>query len=153
MLRRPTLYSLVIWLTAVICSPVLFSLITMIYKDGNGSGLAVVPFAWIIGGLFSVPSFVLLLFINHSLSKRQLSNTNYVGILLISCTGLAMLAFIIFFSRFGEFSFLSIDPQHIMLIICYLIFLYIPILAGLFSSKKIKIDSLDAVENTADHPS
>jgi hypothetical protein len=153
MLRKPTLYSVVIWLTAVICSPVLFTLIAMIYNNGDGSGLSVVPFAWILGGLISLPSFVLLLIINHVLAKKQLSNTTYVGILLICCTGLAMLAFLIFSSRFNEISFRTIDPQYIMLIGCYLIFLYIPILSGLFTSSKKMIDTLDASELTADNGS
>lgn len=153
MLRKPTLYSVVIWLTAVICAPVLFTLITMVYNNGDGSGFGVVPFAWIIGGLISFPSFLLLLIINHLLTKRHLSNISYVSILLICCTLLEMLAFTIYSSSFNKFSFQSIDRQYIMLIGCYLIFLYLPILSGLLTTSKKMDVPLDATEVTADNGS
>lgn len=152
MLRKPTLYSIVIWLTAVLCSPILFSLITTIYNDEDtGMGFFIIPYAWIFGGFLSIPSFIILLILNFQLAKRNLSNTTYVGILLIICTGLAVLAFGIFSIYFGgEFSIFNLDLEFIALLGSYLISLYSAILSGLFSPAKKNMQTLDASELTAD---
>lgn len=147
MLHKPALYSIVIWLTAVICAPILFALTMMIYnKDGADTGFFIVPYAWIFGGILSIPSFILLLILNFQLAKRNLMNRTHVAILLISCTVLAFLAFLFFSNRFGEFSFSEIDGEFIVLIGSYLICLYIAILFGLFSPRKVILNSLDASE-------
>ncbi len=151
MLHRPTLYSFTIWLTAVIFGPLLFSLVSIIYSGRkSGIGFEMVPYAWIFGGMLSIPSFIALLILNNQLVKRRVSSTSHITILLVSCTVLAILAFSLLSFYFGGFSLLYIDFQYVTLIGSYLISLYAAILFGLFSAPKKSIDTLDASELTVD---
>lgn len=140
MVHKPVLNSIVIWLSAVIFSPVLFVLMSWIFfQDVSILDLVTFPDFWQYGGFASLPSLLILIIINSILSKLKLPAKTNMIILLLSCTILTWLAFCVFsFFIIGD-SLFALDPIFTGMIACYLICLYVSIFSLFFLRKKYNI--------------
>ncbi|TWJ03502.1 hypothetical protein JN11_01048 [Mucilaginibacter frigoritolerans] len=113
-MKQTLIYSLNVWLTSVVAAPLLFLIFTL--PKNTGIGIEILPFEWLMGGVLSVPSFLLLYLTSNYLVRLRFSIL--IDKIILSLVGI-LLTYIPFFLINGYHLILDGDQLSQPLFICY----------------------------------
>jgi hypothetical protein len=113
-MKQALIYSLKVWLTSVVAAPFLF--LTLELLKHTGIAIEILPIAWLIGGMLSVPSFILLYITSNCLVKLHYNIVS--SKIMLSLIGI-VLTYVPFFLINGYHLLLDGDLLSLPLFISY----------------------------------